>query len=265
MRSGLLSVSDCVEVMDETARDLVRVSAVAEGEAAETAFVSEHTVSNVVNVRAATERLSASISETVGRVRQAVDVLGTSNAVAQAVSVKAEQLARAARDVDAVLRVVQEVATDTNALALTVALEAAKRNGDGEVATLAAELKILADRISQANENIAPRVATICGVTDEAMGSVRSIAQKLELVLNQARTITLAMERQDAVSREIADTMSAAANGTINLTSGVERLKNTIEEARGASMKVVTKAADMADEAQRLDSTVKTFLREVTA
>ena len=45
----------------------------------------------------------------------------------------------------------------------------------------------------------------------------------------------------------------------------VDRLKATIEEARGASMKVVAKATDMADEAHRLDLTVKTFLREVTA
>ena len=88
--------------------------------------------------------------------------------------------------------------------------------------------------------------------------------QKLDLVLQQTRTIALAVERQDAVTREIAASMSAAANGTINVSSSVERLKATIEDARSASMKVVTKATDMADEAHRLDSTVKSFLREVT-
>jgi methyl-accepting chemotaxis protein len=85
------------------------------------------------------------------------------------------------------------------------------------------------------------------------------------MVLQQTRTIALAVERQDAVTREIAENMSAAANGTMNVSSSVERLKATIEEARGTSMKVVTKATDMADEAHRLDSTVKSFLREVTA
>jgi methyl-accepting chemotaxis protein len=88
--------------------------------------------------------------------------------------------------------------------------------------------------------------------------------QKLDMVLQQTRAIALAMERQDAVTREIAESMTAAANGTINVASSVERLKSTIEDARGASMKVVTKATDMADEAHRLDSTVKSFLREVT-
>jgi methyl-accepting chemotaxis protein len=96
-------------------------------------------------------------------------------------------------------------------------------------------------------------------------GSIQTIAQRLDMVLQQTKTIALTMERQDAVTREIAVSMSAAANGTVNVSSSVERLKATVEEARGTSMKVVTKATDMADEAQRLDSTVKTFLREVTA
>ena len=101
--------------------------------------------------------------------------------------------------------------------------------------------------------------------TGDTVGTVRSIVQKLDIVLQQTRTIALAMERQDAVTREIAESMTAAANGSVNVSSSVERLKATIEDARGASMKVVTKATDMADEAHRLDSTVKSFLREVTA
>jgi methyl-accepting chemotaxis protein len=101
--------------------------------------------------------------------------------------------------------------------------------------------------------------------TGDTVGAVQQIAQKLDLVLQQTRAIAFAMERQDAVTREIANSMSAAANGTLNVSSSVDRLKMTIEEARTASAKVVTKATDMADEAHRLDSTVKSFLREVTA
>ena len=90
---------------------------------------------------------------------------------------------------------------------------------------------------------------------------MRGIVQKLDIVLHQTRTIALAMERQDAVTREIAESMTAAANGSINVSSSVERLKTTIEDARGASMKVVTKATDMADEAITLakDARVRTL------
>jgi len=263
MRAVLLSVSDTVETMDETARDLARTSAVAEGEAAETAFVSEHTVSNVAILRAATERLSASIAETVERIRQATEAIGTSTSIAQSAFLKAEHLAKSSSDIEAVVRSVDEIATQVNVLAMNVTVQAA-RGGDG-IGGVVADIKELAERIARANQEIARRMSSVRGATDETAGSIRSVANKLELVLQQTRTIALAVERQDAVTREIAENMSAAATGTADVSSSVDRLKATIEEARGASMKVVAKATDMADEAHRLDLTVKTFLREVTA
>jgi methyl-accepting chemotaxis protein len=266
MRSVLLSVSNSVETMDETARELARVSAVAEGEAVEAAFVSENTVSNVSTVRSATERLSAAITETVEGIRQAADVIALSNSAAQSASASAEDLARTTGEIDAIMRAIAEIAAQTNALALNATIQATRvANGTGSFAGVVGDIKSLADRIGNANQDITRRLSAIRGATSDTVGSVRSIVQRLDMVLQQTRTIALAMERQDVVTREIAENMSAAANGTINVSSSVERLKATIEDARGASMKVVTKATDMADEAHRLDSTVKSFLREVTA
>jgi methyl-accepting chemotaxis protein len=264
MRSVLLSVSDCVETMDETAKELARMSAVAEGEAAEAAFVSENTVANVSTLRSATERLSASISETADQLRQTAEVLSASNTAARSASGKAEHFARIARDVDTVVHGVNELAVQINTVALNATIQAS-RAGNGSFDGVAADIRTMAERIGAANDDVATRVASFRSATDEAAGSVRSIAHKLDHVLQQTRTIALAVERQDAVTREIVNNMSAAANGTLNVSSSVERLKATIEEARSASMKVVTKATDMADEAHRLDSTVKSFLREVTA
>jgi len=266
MRSVLLSVSNSVETMDETARELARVSAVAEGEAVEAAFVSENTVSNVSSVRSATERLSAAISETVEGIHQAADVIALSNTAAQSASASAEGLARTTGEIDAIIRAIAEIAAQTNALALNATVQASHAAaGGGNFAAVVGDIKTLARRIGNANDDITRRLTTIRGATGETVGSVRGIVQKLDMVLHQTRAIALAMERQDAVTREIAESMTAAASGSVNVSSSVERLKLTIEDARGASMKVVTKATDMADEAHRLDSTVKSFLREVTA
>jgi methyl-accepting chemotaxis protein len=266
MRAVLLSVSDCVETMDETARELARMSAVAEGEAAEAAFVSESTVSNVSALRSATERLSASISETAGQLRQTADLLSSSSRVAQSASSVAEHFANKTREVNAVVRVIDDLAAQTNTVALNATIHASRAaNGTGNFAAVVSDIKDLAARIGKANDAIAHQMSAICGAGDDTVAPVRAVVQKMDLVLHQTKVIALAMERQDAVTREIASSMSAAANGTVNVSSSVERLKATIEEARGASMKVVAKATAMADEAHRLDSTVKSFLREVTA
>jgi methyl-accepting chemotaxis protein len=208
MRGVLLSVSDTVETMDETARDLARTSAVAEGEAAETAFVSEHTVSNVAVLRSATERLSASISETVDRIRQATDTIGTSSSIAESAFAKAEHLAKSSFDIEAVVRSVGEIATQVNVLAMNATVQAAR--GGETIGTLVADIKELAERVARANEEIGRRMLLVRGATDETAGSVRAVAHKLDLVLHQAKTIALAVERQDAVTREIAENMSAA-------------------------------------------------------
>lgn len=264
MRSVLLSVSDCAETMDETAKELARMSAVAEGEAAEAAFVSGNTVTNVSTLRTATERLSASISDTADQIRQTADVLASSNGAARSASGKAEQFARTAHDVDAVVRTVDELAAQISTVALNATIQAS-RAGSGSFDGVVSDIRGLAERIGAANDDMTGRMSSFRSATDEAAGAVRTIAQKLDLVLHQTRTIALAVERQDAVTREIVSNMSAAASGTLNVSSSVERLKATVEEARSASMKVVAKATDMADEAHRLDSTVKSFLREVTA
>lgn len=264
MRSVLLSVSDSVETMDETAKELARMSAVAEGEAAEAAFVSDNTVTNVSSLRSATEQLSASIADTADQIRQTADVLSASNSVARSASGKAEQFAQSARGVDEVVRTIDELAAQINTVALNATIQAS-RAGSGSFDGVVSDIRGLADRIAAANDDVTSRMSSFRSATSEAAGSTRAIAQKLDLVLQQTRTIALAVERQDAVTREIVSNMSAAANGTMNVSSSVERLKSTIEEARSASMKVVTKATDMADEAHRLDSTVKSFLREVTA
>jgi len=266
MRSVLLSVSDCVETMDETARELARMSAVAEGEAAEAAFVSESTVSNVSALRTATERLSTSISETADQIRQTADLLSSGSRVAQSASSVAENFASKTREVSAVVRVIDDLAAQTNAVALNATIHASRAaSGNGNFGAVVSDIKDLAARIAKVNDGISQHMSSICGAGDDAVGPVRAVVQKMDMVLHQTKAIALAMERQDAVTREIATSMSAAANGTVNVSSSVERLKATIEEARGASMKVVAKATAMADEAHRLDSTVKSFLREVTA
>ena len=265
MRTGLLSVSDCVETMDETAKELVRMAAVAEGEAAEAAFVSENTVSNVSTLRSATERLSLSIAETADQMRQTADILAASSSAAETASSNATQLAKSAQEIDGVMATIGSLAAQINHVALNATLEGSRAAEVGNFAAVVGDIKALAEQVAKVNEQIAGPVTAVRGTTGETVESVRQIAQKLDFVLRQTRMIALAMERQDIVSREIATNMSAAANGTINVSSSVERLKATIEEARGASLKVVTKATDMADEAHRLDSTVKSFLREVTA
>src|SRR4029077_17478502 len=100
-------------------------------------------------------------------------------------------------------------------------VQASRAAGGGNFSAVVSDIKTLASRIGSANEDLTQRLATIRAATGATVGSVRSIVQKLDIVLHQTRAIALAMERQDAVTREIAESMSAGASGLGETVWGV--------------------------------------------
>jgi hypothetical protein len=160
-----------------------------------------------------------------------------------------------------------EIAAQTNALALNATIQATRAaSGTGNFAGVVGDIKTLAERIGNAEcrHHAPPHHDPRRDQRHRSARCARSCRSSTSCCSRPAPSRSR-WNGRTLVSREIADSMTAAANGSINVSSSVGRLKATIEDARGASMKVVTKATDMADEAHRLDSTVKSFLREVTA
>ncbi|MDJ1159120.1 methyl-accepting chemotaxis protein [Chelatococcus sp. SYSU_G07232] len=266
MRTVLASVGESVESLDATAHELADVSVAAEREAAEAVEASETTVASVAVVRDATERFSTSIAEIAGKVKETTEVILGGNAVAREATRKVDGLTGAAKEIGAVIRLIDEIASQTNLLALNATIEAARAGESGKgFAVVANEVKALAGQTAKATEEIATKVAAIQGATGEAVAAIEVIARTLADVLAHTSAISTAVERQNLATHEISGSVATASRGTMSLSASVERLKTTIGGARGASVQVVATATQMAEEARRLDETVKSFLDEVGA
>lgn len=263
MRSVLLSVGDCAESMDETARELARVSAVAEGEAAEAAFVSETTLQGVTTVQQASRLLNASLAETVKHLRSAA--LSADADVTEAAGLSLRRLTGLTEGVAELSGSFEDAARRINVIALNATMQAS-RSGlqGGGFAPMVADLNALAARMDGVVLDIGSRAVDIRDTADETSSAIYDVSQTFGVVLEEARALAEAMESQDRATREIAEGIAAAAGGSVNVAASLRRLKATIEDARGTAQKVVDQATDMADEARRLDLTVKSFLREVT-
>lgn len=263
MRSVLLTVGDCAESMDETARELARVSAVAEGEAAEATFVSESTLHGVATVQQATERLNASLAETVEHLRSAA--LAADANVTEAAGSSLRRLAGLTEGVAELSGSFEDAARRINVIALNATMQASRAGAQGAgFAPMVADLNALAARMDSVVLDIGTCAVGIRDTADETSSAIYGVSQTFGTLMEEASAIAAAVERQDRATRDIAEGIVAAAGSSVNVAASLRRLKATIEEARSTAQKVVDQATDMADEARRLDVTVKSFLREVT-
>ena len=145
-------------------------------------------------------------------------------------------------------------------------IQAAKAPGSPDsFALVADDVRTLADRLSATEAIVSRRLAGLRSAGGPGANVSEGILEALTSVEESAAAILATLEIQDAQTGRIAQGMSDAATGMTNVTSSIDRLRYTIEQARDASSQVVRKATDMADEARRLDTTVKGFLREVAA
>ena len=145
----------------------------------------------------------------------AVDLVQSSN---QSIS----DLGRAADEIGKVVDAIQDIAEQTNLLALNATIEAARAGEAGKgFAVVASEVKDLAKQTAEATEDIRMRVQGIQGSTGNAIGSIGQITSVIEQVSEVARGIAVSAEEQQMATAEISQSVNLAASAAGVVSNGV--------------------------------------------
>lgn len=239
MRSVLLNVSDCVDSLESTAQELERVSAIAEGEAAEVAFVTDNTLENIRKLAHITTSLEHEVDEARAQFHSVHhDVLSQQNAL---------------------MGEFGQLSNDASAAPLQGIVQGLQSGQS------AATIHAFASQISVMMENHIEKLAHIeKRVLGHEMGT-GALQGELSALVEQTRSLVESAKKHDFSTRVIAHNVEGAVKSSTNVASSVQRLRVTLEDTRDVTARVVHKAGEMAEEAHRLDLTVKSFLREVAA
>ena len=187
-------------------------------------------------------------------VRIVEGVTGGINRAAQETSVLAEnmrELGQKAESISQVITLIEEVADQTNLLALNAAIEAARAGEAGRgFAVVADEVRKLAEKTMQATTDVAAAVRAIRQGVDAGSAATERAVELTRQTTQLADSSGERLNRILDVSRQVADTVAGIAKATEEQAAAGGRMLESIKSISG-------KARDTTDNMQASDGHVR--------
>jgi len=263
-------VSDAIATsassMKGAAESLTGVARQTSSQAGTVAAAAEAASTNVQTVAAASEELSASINEISRQVQQSAAMSAEAVGEARRTDKLVQGLAETVSRIGEVVTLITDIAAQTNLLALNATIEAARAGEAGKgFAVVANEVKGLANQTARATEEISAQIGAVQNATGEAVAAIRQIGGTISRIDEIGAGIAAAVEEQHAATAEISRNIQQASAGTCQVTDYLTRLAVAVAEVGETSGSVFSASQNIAEQSNRLDYEVKTFLDSVRA
>jgi methyl-accepting chemotaxis protein len=266
VESMLKAVDHNASEAKSTAQALFRRSGERVTSAKDALDASTMASASVSTAAVATEELSKSISEISIQLTQTAEVVQTAVSEVESTTDKIGGLSLAAQHIGNVVKLIQEIAGQTNLLALNATIEAARAGDAGRgFAVVASEVKTLAVQTAKATEEISAHIAAVQTSTEEAVGAIHRISDRMKQVNLYTSNVASAVHQQNAATSEISHGVSGAATGTHHTVTVLEHMASHAKGSSRSAEKVLAAAESVEAAATTLRSEVDTFLRKVSA
>jgi len=264
-------VNDIVQALDAASKTMDRCAQIM-AEAAEhnkaqanaTATASEEATTNVSNVAMAAEEIAQSVEQISTQARTSAEIARHASGEAKAIISTVERLAATVGQINSVSNLIRDVAAQTNLLALNATIEAARAGAAGRgFAVVAQEVKSLAAQTEKSTGDITQQISSIEATTSSVVQAMKAITGTIGQIDENANEISVAVQQQDAVSKEIARSANAAAERTREVSASVIQVSDAAAKTGEVANAVLTAGGELAAKSGRLRAEVERFLAQV--
>ena len=222
--------------------------------------VAENAELTAANAQAARE-LSQKGAEIVGRASTEIERIARS--VEQSATVVAA-LGERSQAISGIVRVIHDIADQTNLLALNAAIEAARAGEQGRgFAVVADEVRKLAERTTAATKEIGDMIGAIQGETESAIASIQQGSAQARSGAELARQAAESLERINQGAQQTMEKIEAIASAIQEQSANGQNITGHVQDILKMAADNNSTASRTLQEASQLD-TLALNLKEVS-
>jgi methyl-accepting chemotaxis protein len=223
-------------------------------------------------------RNAASTSETAKTAKQAAEQGGKvvlesvagMKRIAEAVKQSAQtvrELGKSSEQIGNIVSVIDDIADQTNLLALNAAIEAARAGEQGRgFAVVADEVRKLAERTTNATKEIAEMIKKIQKDTREAVGSMEQGTKEVDLGIQSADAAGMSLKEIVQISERVTEKVVQIAAGSEQqagaseeISKNVEAISTVTQETAGGIQQIARTAEDLNRLTENLQQLISRF------
>jgi len=263
----LVSFRGIADKLNDTMLQISKSSSQVAGGAEQVSNGAQALAQGATEQASSVQELAATIDEISNRVNQNADSARQASKAADSVSVKMnvskekmQQMTHAMGDISScsseiskIMKIIEDIAFQTNILALNAAVEAARAGAAGKgFAVVADEVRNLANKSTEASENIAALIENSLQAIENGTQIADDTAQSLIQAVNDVNEMA-------GIIEQISEASSDQADSIAQLTVGIDQISNVVQTNSATAEESAAASEELSSQSQLMKSLVGRF------